>query len=185
MQVQTKSTVGKKLAALRKARGLSQEKLAEELLVSRQAISRWELDTVTPGADNLGILSKAFGVTVDQLLDENISAEQIVQLAGESRQRKGQDSPAETIERVFADAKEKHGMRYTRYTGLAQVANWVRLKFAAMNLKKFAIRKWEDTHNLLQILIFWPQYAQNPSRGWGFFFLRTFVLDRRPIALLY
>ena len=54
-------------------------------------------------------------------------------------------------------------MRYTRYTGLAQVTNWVRLKFAAMNLKKFAIRKWEDTHNLLQILIFWPQYAQNPS----------------------
>ncbi len=69
----------------------------------------------------------------------------------------------ETIERVFADAKEKHGMRYTRYTGLAQVTNWVRLKFAAMNLKKFAIRKWEDTNNLLQILIFWPRYAQNPS----------------------
>ena len=69
----------------------------------------------------------------------------------------------ETIERVFADAKEKHGMRYTRYTGLAQVTNWVRLKLAAMNLKKFAIRKWEDAHNLLKILIFWPQYAQNPS----------------------
>ena len=111
MQVQTKSTVGKKLAALRKARGLSQEKLADELLVSRQAISRWELDTVTPGAENLGILSKAFGVTVDQLLDENISAEQIVQLAGESRQRKGQDSPAETIERQMEDRLPKNGNR--------------------------------------------------------------------------
>ena len=42
----------------------------------------------------------------------------------------------ETIERVFADAKEKHAMRYTFYRGLAQVSNWVRLKFAAMNLKK-------------------------------------------------
>ena len=40
------------------------------------------------------------------------------------------------IERVFADAKEKHGMRYTQYRGLAQVTNWVKLKFAAMNLKK-------------------------------------------------
>ena len=68
----------------------------------------------------------------------------------------------ETIERVFADAKEKHGMRYTRYTGLAQVTNWVKLKFAAMNLKKFAIKKWEDTHNLLQILIFCPKYVQTP-----------------------
>lgn len=52
----------------------------------------------------------------------------------------------ETIERVFADAKEKHAMRYTPYRGLAQVANWVRLKFAAMNLKKFSLRKWRDNH---------------------------------------
>jgi len=44
----------------------------------------------------------------------------------------------ETIERVFADAKEKHGMRHTHYRGLAQFSNWVRLKFAAMNLKKLA-----------------------------------------------
>ena len=47
----------------------------------------------------------------------------------------------ETIERVFADAKEKHAMRYTQYRGLAQVAKWVRLKFAAMNLKKLALWK--------------------------------------------
>lgn len=53
----------------------------------------------------------------------------------------------ETIERVFADAKEKHAMRYTHYRGLAQVTNWVRLKFVAMNLKKFAKRKWRDTHH--------------------------------------
>ena len=48
----------------------------------------------------------------------------------------------ETIERVFADAKEKYGMRYTLFRGLAQVTNWVRLKFVAMNLKKYAIHKW-------------------------------------------
>lgn len=45
----------------------------------------------------------------------------------------------ETIERVFADAKEKHAMRYTQYRGLAQVTNWVKLKFAAMNLKSWPI----------------------------------------------
>lgn len=45
----------------------------------------------------------------------------------------------ETIERVFADAKEKHGMRYTHYRGLTRVTSWVRLKFAAMNLKKLAL----------------------------------------------
>lgn len=48
----------------------------------------------------------------------------------------------ETIERVFADAKEKYSMRYTHFRGLSQVTNWVRLKFAAMNLKKYAIHRW-------------------------------------------
>ena len=41
----------------------------------------------------------------------------------------------QTIERVFADAKEKHAMRYTHHRGLARVTQWVTLKFAAMNLK--------------------------------------------------
>lgn len=44
-----------------------------------------------------------------------------------------------TIERVFADAKEKHGMRYTPHRGLDRVTNWVKMKFAAMNLKKLAL----------------------------------------------
>ena len=39
----------------------------------------------------------------------------------------------EKIERVFADAKEKHSMRYTQYRGFAQVTNWVKLKFAAIS----------------------------------------------------
>ena len=50
----------------------------------------------------------------------------------------------ETIERVFADAKEKHTMRYAQYRGLAQVTNWVKLKFAAMNLHKLANWKWKE-----------------------------------------
>ena len=47
----------------------------------------------------------------------------------------------ETIERVFADAKEKHGMRYTRLRGLQRVKLQVTLTFACMNLKKLA--KWK------------------------------------------
>ena len=46
---------------------------------------------------------------------------------------------SQTIERVFADAKEKHAMRYTPYRGLKAVTNWVKLKFATMNLKKLAL----------------------------------------------
>ena len=60
----------------------------------------------------------------------------------------------EKIERVFADAKEKHAMRYTRYRGLRQVTNWVRLKFAAMNLKKLARWKWNGSHSSFPYALF-------------------------------
>jgi transposase len=60
----------------------------------------------------------------------------------------------ETIERVFADAKEKHAMRYTQYRGLTQVTKWVRLKFAAMNLKKMAKWKWRFSTFPLYFAVF-------------------------------
>lgn len=60
----------------------------------------------------------------------------------------------EKIERVFADAKEKHAMRYTPYRGLAQVTSWVRLKFAAMNLKKLAKWKWKGNNTPSKLLAF-------------------------------
>lgn len=47
----------------------------------------------------------------------------------------------ETIERVFADAKEKHGMRYTQLRGLRKVQHYLTLLFACMNLKKLAMWK--------------------------------------------
>ena len=49
----------------------------------------------------------------------------------------------ETIERVFADAKEKHGMRYTQYRGIAKIKMELNLLFACMNLKKLAKCKQE------------------------------------------
>ena len=51
---------------------------------------------------------------------------------------------SQTIERVFADAKELHGMRYTQYRRLAKVKMELTLKFACMNLKKLAMWKFEE-----------------------------------------
>jgi len=68
----------------------------------------------------------------------------------------------ETIERVFADAKEKHAMRYTQYRGLAQVTNWVKLKFAAMNLKKLATWKWRDLLSSFRFAVFSLIYVRDP-----------------------
>jgi transposase len=49
----------------------------------------------------------------------------------------------ETIERVFADAKEKHGMRWTTLRGLKKLSMQAMLTFAAMNLKKMASWTWK------------------------------------------
>ena len=68
----------------------------------------------------------------------------------------------ETIERVFADAKEKHAMRYTHHRGLAAVTKWVRLKYAAMNLKKLANWSWNDSIIAQILLIFMPKYDNTP-----------------------
>lgn len=56
----------------------------------------------------------------------------------------------ETIGRVFADAKEKHGMRYTQLRGLARPKPEVGLRFACMNLKKLANWAW-NCHTFLRL----------------------------------
>ncbi len=60
-----------KLVYLRKNKGLSQLELSEELKVSRQAVSKWEVGTAIPSVDNLQYLSKLYDVSMDYLLDPN------------------------------------------------------------------------------------------------------------------
>ena len=69
----------------------------------------------------------------------------------------------QTIERVFADAKEKHAMRYTHHRGLAAVTRWVRLKYAAMNLKKLANWSWINSFFSKILLVFCPIYINIPA----------------------
>ena len=57
-----------KLQELRKSRGLTQEELAEELYVSRTAISKWESGRGYPNIDSLKEISNYFSVTIDELL---------------------------------------------------------------------------------------------------------------------
>ena len=61
-------TLEQNLLLLREKAGLSQEKLAEKLGVSRQAVSKWETGQSTPDVDKLMALSRLYGVPVDSLL---------------------------------------------------------------------------------------------------------------------
>ena len=66
-------SLAEKLVSLRKQKGLTQMELAGELHVSRQAISRWEVGDAMPGMDNLKLLSELYEVSVDFLLNDNLT----------------------------------------------------------------------------------------------------------------
>ena len=64
-------TLGEKLQALRKQAGLSQEALAGKVNVTRQTISKWELNLSTPELGILVRLSELYGVSMDYLTKED------------------------------------------------------------------------------------------------------------------
>lgn len=57
-----------RIQSLRKAKGISQEQLADQIGVSRQAVSKWESEQSTPDLDKIVLLSDFFDVTTDYLL---------------------------------------------------------------------------------------------------------------------
>ncbi len=61
-------TISDRIQKLRKAKGMSQEDLADKIGVSRQAVSKWESQQSTPDLDKIILLSDFFGVTTDYLL---------------------------------------------------------------------------------------------------------------------
>ncbi|MDY2699164.1 MAG: helix-turn-helix transcriptional regulator [Lachnospiraceae bacterium] len=60
--------IANRLVNLRKSNNLSQEALAEKLGISRQAVSKWERAEASPDTDNLILLARLYGVSLDELL---------------------------------------------------------------------------------------------------------------------
>ncbi len=79
------NTIGTKIAALRKARGLTQEELAEKLGVSGQAVSKWENDISYPDIMMLPKLASLFGVTTDEFLISKAEEPEAILLPAEKR----------------------------------------------------------------------------------------------------
>lgn len=67
-------TLGERLVRLRNQKGLSQDALAEALGVSRQSVSKWETDASVPELDKLVKLSSLFGVSLDELVQGEVSS---------------------------------------------------------------------------------------------------------------
>ena len=67
-------SMGSKLAEARRKNNLTQEQLAEQLGVSRQAVSRWESDTAYPETDKIVRMAELFHVSCDWLLRDGAEA---------------------------------------------------------------------------------------------------------------
>lgn len=77
--------VANRLQQLRKAKGLSQEELAQILGLSRQAISKWERAETSPDTDNLICLARLYNISIDKLLDTSESTEEIKERIAQER----------------------------------------------------------------------------------------------------
>ena len=64
--------LGENILKLRKQNGLSQGQLGEQIGVTRQTISNWELNETTPNPEQLKALSKVLSVSLDELLDNEV-----------------------------------------------------------------------------------------------------------------
>ena len=88
-----------KLTVLRKESRYNQLDLAEKVRVSRQAISKWETGRALPSAENLKYLSELFGVSVDYLLNDDMTEE--------PKQKEQKPAPEPQTEEAVFPEKEK------------------------------------------------------------------------------
>lgn len=89
--------IANRLQKLRKEKGYSQEQLAAELGISRQAVSKWERAESSPDTDNLICLAKLYGVSLDELLSTDETVEEIVN-----------NKQVENVESEIIDEDEDH-----------------------------------------------------------------------------
>ena len=109
-------TIGKRISEQRKSKGLKQDELAEKLLVSPQAVSKWENDLSCPDISVLPELSKILGITVDELLSGK--KENTVQFVPEDERKNINDM----MLRIVVDSSEGDKVRINIPCALAKIA---------------------------------------------------------------
>lgn len=111
-------TIGKRIALLRKEKGLKQEELAEMLGVSGQAVSKWENDQTCPDISLLPQLASILGVTVDELLSGKRETAPSVQILPEDQRK----DIKEMMLRIIVDSSDGDKVRVNLPMALIQVA---------------------------------------------------------------
>ena len=110
-------TIGKRIAHLRKEKGLTQEELAQHMGISPQAVSKWENDQTCPDISALPKLARLFGVTVDELLEGKAALPAVRMLPPEQRK----DIKAMLL-RITVDSAEGDRIRVNLPMALVEIA---------------------------------------------------------------
>ena len=125
-----KQTIGKFLATLRKATGLTQEDVAEKLGISSKTLSSWETDRTTPDALTLPAIADLYGVTVDEILrGERVKSNEQPQMSEKAK--------LSLVKRKYGKFSIKHYM-FTSFGLLAIMLNVLGLVFLVYT----AISEW-------------------------------------------
>ena len=111
-------TLGKRIAALRKEKGMTQEELAEKLGVSPQAISKWENGQSCPDISLLPRLAAIFGVTTDLLLTGEQETTPPVQMLPPEKRKDINDM----MLRILVESADGDKVRVNLPMALVQVA---------------------------------------------------------------
>ena len=111
-------TIGKRIAALRREKGLKQDDLAQMLEVSPQAVSKWENDQTCPDISLLPKLAKILGVTVDELLSGKQELQPVVTLVPKEQRKDIKDM----MLRIVVDSHDGGKVRVNLPMALVQVA---------------------------------------------------------------
>lgn len=93
-------TFAEKLKSIRKQAGMSQERLAEKLGVSRQAVTKWETDAGIPDIENIMAISTLFDISIDELL------------SNEKETKKPADYLYESVTEYDIDGPKRYDMKF-------------------------------------------------------------------------
>jgi len=134
-------SIGKRICALRKAKGMKQEDLAQQLDVSSQAVSKWENDQTCPDIGLLPRLAGVFGVTTDYLLTGEQEQAAPVRMVPEEERKDIRD----LMLRILVESKDGDKVRVNLPMQLVQMAMDMGLELPQLSgndaLKKIDLKK--------------------------------------------
>ena len=121
-------TIGKRIALLRKEKGLTQEELANHMGVSPQAVSKWENDQTCPDISALPKLARLLGVTVDELLEGKTETTAVRVLPPEQRR-----DIKDMMLRITVDSAQGDKVRVNLPIALVEVAMEIGMEMPQVN----------------------------------------------------